>query len=64
VVLESHGEAVSGGPGQTRAGHEACEGGWAGLEGCEHEGRLVENADARSVVHMPIFSSQRVGCKM
>ena len=64
VVLEGHREAVGGGPGQPGAGDEAGQGGRSGLESGEHEGGLVEHADARSVVHMPILSSQRVGCKM
>ena len=64
VVLEGHREAVGGGPGQPGAGDEPGQGGRSGLESGEHEGGLVEHADARSVVHMPIFSSQRVGCKM
>ena len=63
VVLERHREAVRGGPGQPGAGHQAGQGRRSGLEGRQHECGLVENADARSVVHIPIFSSQPVGCK-
>jgi hypothetical protein len=55
---------MGGGAGQPRAGHETGQRGRSGLEGGKHEGGLVEYADARSVVHMPIFSSQGVGCKM
>ena len=64
VVLEGDREAVGGRAGQAGAGDQAGEGGRSGLEGGEHESGLVEHADARSVVHIPIFSSQRVGCKM
>ena len=64
VVLEGHGEAVGGRPGEAGARHESGQGGRPGLQRCEHERGLVEYADARSVVHMPILSSQGVGCKM
>ena len=64
VVLERDREAVRRGPGQSGACHQAGQGGRSGLQCCERERGLVEYADARSVVHIPIFSSQRVGCKM
>ena len=63
VVLEGDREAVGGGPGQTGAGHQARQSGRSRLERGEHEGGLVEYADARSIVHIPIFSSQGVGRK-
>jgi len=63
VVLEGDREAVGGGPGQAGACHQARQSGRSCLEGSQHEGGLVEYADARSIVHMPIFSSQGVGCK-
>ena len=64
VVLEGDREAVGGGSRQSGAGDEAGQGGRSGLECSEHERGLVEHADARSVVHIPILSSQGVGCKM
>ena len=46
VVLERDGEPVGGRPGEAGAGHQTGEGGRACLEGSEHEGGLVENADS------------------
>ena len=63
VVLECHGEPVGGRPGQPGAGHQTGEGGRSCLEGGEHEGGLVENADSARVVHMAILPSQIMGCK-
>ena len=63
VVLEGDGEPVGGRPGQSGAGDQPGEGGRSGLEGGEHEGGLVENADSARVVHMAILPSQIMGCK-
>ena len=63
VVLEGDGEPVRGRPGQAGAGDQAGERGRSGLEGGEHEGGLVEHADAAGVVHMAILPSQIMGCK-
>ena len=67
VVLERDGEAVRGRPGQAGAGDQTGQGGRPRLEGGEHEGGLVEDADAGSAagtVHMAILPSQIMGCKV
>src|SRR6478609_9377806 len=43
---------------QTGGADELCERGRAGLEGAQHRGRLVEDADPRRVVHALILTSQ------
>ena len=65
VVLQRDGEPVRGRPGESGAGDQAGQGGRARLEGGEHEGGLVEHADADSagIVHMAILPSQIMGCK-
>ena len=63
VVLERDREAVRGGSGEAGAGHQTGEGGRSRLEGREHQRGLVENADAASVVHIPILPSQIMGRK-
>ena len=51
VVLERHREPVGRGSGQAGRGHETGQRGRSGLEGGEHEGGFVENADSARVVH-------------
>ena len=63
VVLEGDGEPVGGGPGQPGAGHEPGQGGRSGLQGGEHEGGFVENADSARVVHTLILPSRNLECK-
>ena len=63
VVLERDGEPVGGRAGEAGAGDQAGERGGPGLEGGEHEGGLVEDADSARVVHMAILPSQIMGCK-
>ena len=58
VVLEGHGEPVGRRAGQAGGGHELGQGRRAGLERAEDDRRLVENADATSVVHVLILTSQ------
>lgn len=59
VVLQGDREAVRGGPGQPRGGDELGERGGSCLEGSEHDGGLVEDADARCRgVHSMILPSR------
>lgn len=58
VVLEGTREAMCGGSGQTSCLDQSGERLWARLQGVEHDGGLVEDADAASNVHMLIFASQ------
>ena len=64
VVLERDREPVGGGPGEPGGRHEAGQGRRPGLERGEHEGGLVEDADATGVVHMAILPSQIMGRKL
>ena len=43
--------------------HQPGQGGRPGLEGAEHEGGFVEDADSARVVHTSILPSQIVRCK-
>ncbi len=63
VVFEGYRKAVRGRSGQPGAGHQASEGGRAGLECGKHQSGFVENSDSTRVVHMAILSSQIMGCK-
>ena len=58
VVLEGDGEAVRGRAGEPRGADELGESGRTGLEGAQHGGRLVEDADPTGVVHALILPSQ------
>ena len=58
VMFERAGESMGGGPRQSGGLHESREGLGAGFECVEHDGGLVEDADATSNVHMLIFASQ------
>ena len=51
VVLQGDGQPVGRRAGQAGGRDELGEGGRAGLEGAEDDGRLVEDADSTSVVH-------------
>ena len=64
MVLEGDREAVCRGAGQARGGHELREGRWARLEGSEHDGGLVQNADSTTVVHEVILTSHVVRRKV
>ena len=57
-MLEGDGETVGGRAGQAGGADELRECGRTGLEGAEHRGRLVENADSTRVVHDLILPSQ------
>ena len=64
VVLERDREPVGGRSGQAGAGDQAGERRRAGLQGREHEGGLVEDADsAGDVVHMAILPSRIVDAR-
>ena len=58
VVLEGDGKAVRGRAGEPRGADELGESGRTGLEGAQHGGRLVEDADPTGVVHALILPSQ------
>lgn len=55
MMFQCHREAVSGRPGEARAGDEAGERGGSRLECGEHESGFVENADSARVVHVLIL---------
>ena len=63
VVLQRHREAVGGGSGQAGGGHETGQRGRSGLQGREHEGGFVEDADSARVVHTLIMPSRILICK-
>ena len=58
VVLERHCEAVGGRSGRPCRRPRPARVAGPASRAAEHESGLVEHADARSVVHMPILSSQ------
>src|SRR5699024_4868363 len=60
VVLEGDRQSVGRRPRQTRGGDELRQGRGAGLQGAEHDGGLVENANSTTVVHVVILTSHVV----
>ena len=58
VVLERGGESVGRRAGEAGGLHQPRQGEGSGLEGTEHGGRFVEDADSARVVHVLILPSQ------
>ncbi|KNC18493.1 hypothetical protein AC792_11770 [Arthrobacter sp. RIT-PI-e] len=59
-VGEGEGEAVHGGAGESRGGHQLRQGGGAGFQGIEYQCGLVDHADAARIVHRMILQSHHV----
>jgi hypothetical protein len=58
MMLEGDSKAMSGRSGQPSRGHQASERGRSRLQGAEHEGGFVEDADTARVVHALILPSR------
>ena len=63
MVFQSDGQPVGRGPGEAGGSDQAGQGRRARLERGQHQGGLVENADAARVVHMAILPSQSLDGK-
>jgi hypothetical protein len=57
-MLEGDSKAMRGWSGQAGRGHQASQGCRTCLQGAEHEGGLVEDADTARVVHALILPSR------
>src|SRR6476661_5538102 len=58
VVLESNGESMGGGSGESGRRHQSGERGGSGLQCAEHESGFVQDADAARVVDALILPSR------
>ena len=58
MMLEGDSKAMRGRSGQPGRGHQASKGGRSRLQGAEHEGGFVEDADTARVVHALILPSR------
>ena len=63
MMLQCHRKPVSRWSGQTGRRDQSSEGGWSGLQGAQHEGGFVKDADTARVVHALILPSRMLECK-
>jgi hypothetical protein len=58
MMLKGDGKAMGRRSGQSGGCHQTCQGGRSGLQGAEHQGGFVEDADPARVVHALILPSR------
>jgi hypothetical protein len=63
-MLQGDGEAMRGWAGQSGCGHQTGQSRRSSLQGAEHEGGFVEDADAARVVHALILPSRMLEGKL
>jgi hypothetical protein len=63
MMLKGDGKAMGRRSGQSGGCHQTCQGGRSGLQGAEHQGGFVEDADAARVVHALILPSRMLDGK-
>jgi hypothetical protein len=58
MMLEGDGKAMGSWSGKSGRGYQTSQSGRSGLQGTEHQGGFVENADTARVVHALILPSR------